>query len=154
MSVIKSIIKTDGWKGLFRGFGLSIVSSLPAGSIWWAVYGGCQVKLNPYSKVRLGEEGSLSHLYRKCMVQLVAGISAAVVAATLTQPLDTVKTRLQVSTTSGASYRSIATELAATSGIVGFFKGTGPRLVHMSIWGTVLSSAYELLRHVSRKEKS
>ena len=162
-SIARSIVRTEGTAGLFRGFGLSIFSSMPTGTVWWAVYSGCQTRMSPFSRMRseTGEtEGSFAYLARKGVVQLAAGISAAAVAATLTQPLDTTKTRLQLQIegssqeqqNSKPTYASVARELKMKSGYAGFFKGTGARIIHMGLWGTILSSAYELLRHVSRKD--
>jgi len=181
ISVARSIVQREGVAGLFRGFGLSVFSSMPTGTVWWAVYSGCQAKMEQYSRSRsevtevlrvegAETEGSFAYLARKGVVQLVAGISAATVAASLTQPLDTIKTRTQLqmedtlqhhtrtqSRSSSnkptyASYASVARELKISSGYKGFFKGTGARIIHMGMWGTILSSAYELLRHISRKD--
>lgn len=178
ISVARSIVQREGLAGLFRGFGLSIFSSMPTGTVWWAVYSGCQTKMEQYSRSRsevtevlegAETEGSFAYLARKGVVQLVAGISAATVAASLTQPLDTIKTRTQLqmedtlqhptrtqSRSTGSSnkltYASVARELKISSGYKGFFKGTGARIIHMGMWGTILSSAYELLRHMSRKD--
>ena len=176
ISVARSIVQREGIAGLFRGFGLSIFSSMPTGTVWWAVYSGCQAKMEQYSRSRsevtevlegAETEGSFAYLARKGVVQVVAGISAATVAASLTQPLDTVKTRVQLqmentlqhhsrtqskSSSNKPSYASVARELKISSGYKGFFKGTGARIIHMGMWGTILSSAYELLRHISRKD--
>ena len=178
VSIARSIVQREGVAGLFRGFGLSIFSSMPTGMVWWAVYSGCQTKMEQYSRSRsvvtevlegAETEGSFAYLARKGVVQLVAGISAATVAASLTQPLDTIKTRTQLqmedtlqhptrtqSRSTGSSnkltYASVARELKISSGYKGFFKGTGARIIHMGMWGTILSSAYELLRHMSRKD--
>ena len=165
-SIARSIVRREGTAGLFRGFGLSIFSSMPTGTMWWAVYSGCQTRMSPFSRMRseMGEtEGSFAYLARKGVVQLAAGISAAGVATTLTQPLDTTKTRLQLqiegssqeqqhNSNSKPTYASVARELKMKSGYAGFFKGTGARIVHMGLWGTILSSAYEVLRHASRKD--
>lgn len=165
-SIARSIVRREGTAGLFRGFGLSIFSSMPTGTVWWAVYSGCQTRMSPFSRMRseMGEtEGSFAYLARKGVVQLAAGISAAGVATTLTQPLDTTKTRLQLqiegssqeqqhNSNSKPTYASVARELKMKSGYAGFFKGTGARIVHMGLWGTILSSAYEVLRHASRKD--
>jgi len=87
------------------------------------------------------------------MVQCISGLNAAIIAATLTQPLDVVKTRLQVGKTAKSlTYTQVAKELYITSGFRGFFRGTVPRITTITLWGTVLSSAYEYLRHISRKD--
>ena len=168
--VSRAVVQAEGWTGLYRGFGLSILSSLPTGFMWWATYGGCQHKLQPYVNLREGEDrASITYLTRRGTVQLASGLSAAMVAATLTQPLDVIKTRLQVGVVgrptaqadpSGNSLTAaqgrvspmlVVRELLKTSGVRGFLKGTVPRIAHMGLWGTALSSAYEVLREVSQK---
>ena len=147
-SIIRSAVESGGWKALYRGFGLSLLSSLPTGSVWWATYGGCQHCIDLYWRMTQHETNAWEQALHKGMTQLVSGTSAAFVASTLTQPIDVTRTRMQVEKT--ASLSSIVSELKTTSGIRGFYRGLGPRVLHMSIWGTVLSSAYELLRHISR----
>jgi solute carrier family 25, member 44 len=153
VSVIRAVIKSDGVSGLYRGFGLSMFTSLPTGSIWWATYGGCQHALDDVLPI---PENGLTRLSQRGMIQVISGIAAAAVASGLTQPLDVIKTRLQVgsevaSTSATMSPRTIARDLMTSSGVSGFFRGLWPRIIYMSTWGTVLSSCYELLRHVSQK---
>jgi len=149
-SITRSAVESGGWRALYRGFGLSLLSSLPAGSVWWATYGGCQHWIDIYWRsLRLQTENDAwEQALRRGVTQLLSGTSAAFVAATLTQPIDVTRTRLQVE--KNASLSTIVSELKATSGLRGFYRGLGPRVLHMSVWGTVLSSAYELLRHISR----
>ena len=146
-SVMHSAIDTSGWRALYRGFGLSLFSSLPTSSIWWSTYSGCQHWIDLHRPQNISND-AWRQILEQTIIQLVSGTSAAFVAASLTQPLEVVKTRLQVGTSSTLS--TIAKDLAATSGLRGFYRGLGPRITHMSVWGTVLSSAYELLRHASR----
>lgn len=150
-SVMRSAIENGGgWRALYRGFGLSLFSSLPAGSIWWATYDGSQHSLQHYWKSNKTQQSNneWEPLLQRGTIQLLSGTSAAFVAATLTQPLDVTRVRLQVET--NASLSAIVSDLKATSGLRGFYRGLGPRVTHMTIWGTVLSSAFELLRHISR----
>jgi len=171
VAIMSDIMKRDGWKGFYRGFGMSLFTSLPVGSMWWGTYSGCQHQLQSMDFFRLQstqEAGGLGDFAMRGMIQLISGLSAAVVAATITQPLDVVKTRLQVggpivsnlalmnnakmAQSQQLTYTSVAQDLYASSGFRGFFRGTGPRIMSMGLWGTVLSSAYEVLRHVSRKD--
>jgi solute carrier family 25 protein 44 len=151
--VTRTIISSDGYRGLFRGFGLSLFTSLPAGSIWWATYAGAKDQL---SKMNLGfgiETESALPIFETAnagTIQVASAFSAAIAAAVVTQPLDTIKTRLQVlGPTSGTSFVSITKELASTGKL---YQGLLPRIAHMGIWGSVLSSAYEYLKVVSRKD--
>lgn len=170
LRTIRSILQSDaGWKGLYRGFGLSLFTSLPSGMIWWGCYSGCQHTLNSmkfFQNIELQQQYQdemgvvdstrttvhYSSLAKRGLMQLISGLSAAVVAATLTQPLDVVKTRIQVARKEQETYTSVVRDLVEKTGYRGFFRGTGPRIIQMGLWGTVMSSAYEYLRYVSLKE--
>lgn len=152
--VTRTIISFDGYRGLFRGFGLSLFTSLPAGSIWWAIYAGSKDQLLKMNlDFGMKTEAALIPGFetaKLATIQVASAFSAAIAAALVTQPLDTIKTRLQVlGTTSGASAMSITKELASTGKL---YQGLLPRIAHMGIWGSVLSSAYEYLKVVSRKD--
>ena len=153
--VTKSIISNEGWRGLFRGFSLSLFTSLPAGSIWWATYAGSKDQL---LKQNIWKENESAHpslqMARSSVIQVASAFNAAFAAAVVTQPLDTIKTRLQVlgvNSGSATSMLSITKELASAGKL---YQGLIPRITHMGIWGSVLSSAYEYLKVVSRKDES
>lgn len=162
--VINDILRKDGIRGFYRGFGMSLFSSLPIGTLWWGSYSGMQHCVQN----KLHQKGfETQDISVRGFIQVASGVTAAVVAATTTQPLDVVKTRVQVASISPVvpspnmspiqlqqkvTYAYIARELYSNAGVKGFFKGTFPRIASMSLWGTVLSSAYEILRHVSRKD--
>lgn len=152
VNVMKSIIATEGYGGLFRGFGLSLFTSLPAGTIWWASYAGVKDQLNHYADPNYPVE-AIPVLARQSLVQVTSAFSAAFAASILTQPLDTIKTRMQVAKGKAAFFSPIvvAKELTSTSAS-GLFKGLLPRIGHMGVWGSVLSTAYEYLKFVSRKD--
>ena len=186
--IIRQIIETDGISGFYRGLGMSFFTSLPTGCLWWGTYSGCQqflqrfeffqikeeevMMIDNHSSMRQMEMTKVEEVLKRGLKQGICGISAAIVAATLTQPLDVIRTRLQVgnygqqspsSTSTGVgtttnkrqlnnTYSAVAKELYKTSGIRGFFRGTTPRVASFCLWGTVLSSAYEYLRHISHKD--
>ena len=169
ITIMSDILKTDGWRGMYRGFGMSLFTSLPVGFLWWSCYSGTQHLMHRHGFV--GHSNDFKGLAVKGFGQLTCGLSAAFVAATLSQPFDVIKTRVQVQVESSSpepltinmrsnltqahrqiTYTSVARDLYITYGIRGFFRGTGPRLISMGLWGTVLSSAYEYLRHVSSKD--
>lgn len=137
-------------RGLYRGFGVSALTSLPAGTVWWAIYGSVRERLTTTPSADLDPR------LRAAAAHVVASTSAAAVTVCATQPLDVVRTRLQVASSGGAtetpSVRSVARRLYETSGVRGFWRGTGPRMLHMGLWGTVLVSAFEWLKYVSRND--
>lgn len=150
VNVMKSIIAREGYGGLFRGFGLSLFTSLPAGTIWWASYAGVKDQLNHNTDPYYPSE-AIPVIARQALVQVTSAFSAAFAASILTQPLDTIKTRMQVEKGKPVFFSPVvvAKELASTSGL---FKGLLPRIGHMGVWGSVLSAAYEYLKFVSRKD--
>jgi len=171
MQTYNKLVKSDGygstWKGLYRGFGISIMSSIPGGASWWATYTACQEKLHEYNHPMFsgmddeGPFGELNALGRQIVMQIISGS---------TQPLDVIKTRLQVgietststltskNTSKGLdiitkqSIASVARELVRSEGLRGLYRGILPRIINIGIWGTVFSSAYELLKIVSVKD--
>lgn len=42
VDVIRKIIKSDGIRGLYRGFALSVMTYAPSNAVWWASYGSSQ----------------------------------------------------------------------------------------------------------------
>ena len=42
LDVARKIIKSDGIRGLYRGFGLSVMTYAPSSAVWWASYGSNQ----------------------------------------------------------------------------------------------------------------
>lgn len=40
--VINKVLKVEGFRGLYRGFGLTILTQSPASALWWGAYGAAQ----------------------------------------------------------------------------------------------------------------
>ena len=100
-----------------------------------------------------GGEASASQILA---VQTAAALAAGCTSATLTTPLDVVKTRLQVAGAVGAARPSAAAvvrRLLAEDGVAGLFRGLGPRTASVALWGTCMVNAYEgLKRAAARRE--
>lgn len=43
--VIRQVLKAEGFRGLYRGFGLTIVTQSPASALWWGTYGAAQLMI-------------------------------------------------------------------------------------------------------------
>jgi solute carrier family 25 protein 44 len=168
----RSVMQAIGQEGgsIFRGFGLSILTSLPAGTVWWSVYSACQHSMSTSTSTSTSTtNGAPISMRDLVMAQVVSGVAAGVAAAFATQPLDVIKTRLQVDSHKRVSYTQVVRQLllaaqsttttttttsSAVFALSGFYRGILPRMGHMSVWGTCLSGLYELLRYVSRIDYS
>ena len=40
--VARKVIKVEGFRGLYRGFGLTALTNSPASALWWGAYGAAQ----------------------------------------------------------------------------------------------------------------
>jgi len=93
LGVIKDVVREDGVLGFWRGMGAHLACVVPQAAIWWASF-----------------EGSKGFLARRapnwCQgmpVHFMAGISAGVVSSIVTNPLDTIKVRVQLKVGASAS---------------------------------------------------
>ncbi|KAJ4960212.1 hypothetical protein NE237_020122 [Protea cynaroides] len=154
LDVARKIVKSDGIRGLYRGFGLSVMTYSPSSAVWWASYGSSQRLI--WSKI-LGYDTEqnkelVPSLTTIVLVQAAGGIFAGAAASCITTPLDTIKTRLQVM---GHEKRETATKvvkkLIVEEGWKGLYRGLGPRFFSMSAWGTSMILSYEYLKRLCSK---
>lgn len=87
---ITLILHHEGWMGLYRSFGVTVLTNLP--------YGMVMMSTNEFVRDTLldirAANGNTSQIL-DLQTTMVAGCTAGAVAATVTAPLDRVKTRLQ-----------------------------------------------------------
>jgi solute carrier family 25 protein 44 len=50
MDAIRTILRTDGVRGFYRGFGMSVLTYSPSNAVWWAAYGSSQRVIWRYSQ--------------------------------------------------------------------------------------------------------
>ncbi|KAG2543082.1 solute carrier family 25 member 44-like [Panicum virgatum] len=147
----RKILVADGVRGLYRGFGLSILTYAPSNAVWWSSYAMAQRFLWRV----VGAERSES--YPSLMA--VQGASAALAggaSALVTMPLDTVKTRLQVMGADAArpTLASTMRGLLKEGGWAACYRGLGPRWGSMSLSAATMVTTYEFLKRLSAKEGS
>ncbi|XP_076930506.1 uncharacterized protein LOC143595355 [Bidens hawaiensis] len=153
LDVARKVLKQDGIRGLYRGFGLSVMTYSPSSAVWWASYGSSQrVIWNLLGHGNNGD-GSAPSQGKVVLVQGAGGIFAGAAASFITTPLDTIKTRLQVMKhESHPSTRQVIKALIAEDGWKGFYRGIGPRFLSSSAWGTSMILAYEYLKRICARD--
>ncbi|XP_057768585.1 uncharacterized protein LOC130988688 isoform X2 [Salvia miltiorrhiza] len=149
LDVVRKVVKSDGVRGLYRGFGLSVLTYSPSSAVWWATYGASQRFI-----WRLLDDNNVAPTEGNIiLVQAAGGISAGATASCVTTPLDTIKTRLQVSRhEKRPTTKQVVRSLIAEDGWIGLYRGLGPRFFSMSAWGTSMILAYEYLKRVCAKD--
>ncbi|XP_062198774.1 uncharacterized protein LOC133901413, partial [Phragmites australis] len=163
LDAFRKILASEGVRGLYRGFGMSILTYAPSNAVWWATYSLSQKKIWSGIGCYLCEYGvgvqeidlgdGDSSLQPGCKtVMIVQGVSAAMAggaAALVTMPLDTIKTRMQVmggdgeAITVGRTLRRLIKE----GGWGACFRGLGPRMHQTGFMSFLLVSVMLIVIH-------
>ncbi|XP_042511514.1 solute carrier family 25 member 44-like [Macadamia integrifolia] len=173
IDAFRKILNTDGLRGLYRGFGMSILTYAPSNAVWWASYSvaqrlvwgglGCYLckRDDECKETSNNSGGGGSFRPDSKTVVAVQGVSAAMaggVSALITMPLDTIKTRLQVldgeengrrPPTVGQTFKNLVKE----GGWAACYRGLGPRWASMSMSATTMITTYEFLKRLSAKNQ-
>ncbi|CAH9108531.1 unnamed protein product [Cuscuta europaea] len=160
--VVRKVMKDEGVRGLYRGFGLTAVYQSPASALWWGAYAASHHLI--WRSVQVyGDDGMVKKPSDMEMVtvQATAGMLAGACSSVITTPIDTVKTRLQVMDGEGGgsgigerqrpSVMRTARVLLQEEGWRGFYRGFGPRFLNMSFYGVSMIVTYELIKRLSVK---
>lgn len=159
LALARQIVQQEGIRGLYRGFGASVATFVPSSAIWWSAYGAYQKTIWHQYESLTGNHASGSLQARSSREVLTVQTSSALLAgctsAVLTNPLDVIKTRLQVASRlqggPAPSFLSVGRQLIAEEGAKGLLRGVAPRVTSTGMWGTAMVTTYEFLKRVSIK---
>lgn len=91
----KQLVRKQGFRSLWAGLPPTILRDAPFSAIYWSSYEIIKMKLLQIKESR--STHSHSHLSDKFVIDFIAGASGGMIAASLTNPIDVVKTRRQIS---------------------------------------------------------
>ena len=117
ISTVKDLYKSHGIYGFYRGYFLTQLVFVPFSAIYFSVY---EKSKKVYSSLIKNEIGLGS--------SFACSLFAASIASVITNPLDVIKTRIQIRT--GVSTTAVIKELYYTQGgLCAFGKGLGARII-------------------------
>ena len=186
---VRRIGREEGLRGFYRGFGATFVTSAIASAIWWMVYEQSKQRLYAWDSSRQqhtagsstaaaaapssrdgGVWAAMTEVNR--LPQLAAGFIAGTVTSSVINPLDVVKTRLQVQDSAKAAtvshaqssppaspparYRNFIhglRQVYVEEGMRGFARGLVPKLVSRGPMSAASSLMYELVLYLSRDDQ-
>ncbi|GMI97910.1 hypothetical protein like AT1G72820 [Hibiscus trionum] len=158
LDAFRKILCADGPKGLYRGFGISILTYAPSNAVWWASYSVAH-KLIWSGMCKKDESGFRPDLKALVAVQGLSAAMASGVSALITMPLDTIKTRLQVldreenGVRKPLSIPQTVRNLVQEGGLAACYRGLGPRWASMAMSATTMITTYEFLKRLSTKTR-
>lgn len=144
--VVVQILERDGFLGLYAGYAATLLRNLPAGVLSYSSFEWLKTAV-------LRERGKekLSPFESVC-----CGALAGAISASLTTPLDVVKTRLmtqghgegvnKVAALMLSGVNATVKQIFKEEGWVGFTRGMGPRVVHSACFSAIGYFAFETAR--------
>jgi len=108
---------------LYRGYGVSVFGAQPVYGLYFSAYEVAKLKV----AACMPDEWKQSSL-----VQLLAGFLAECCAASLWNPWEVVRQRLQVASGGARTFSGAALDVVTESGVRGLYSGLG---AYMALWG-------------------
>lgn len=139
---LTEIWKTEGVKGVYRGYGATMASFGPFSALYFVFYEKAK------SWATAVDDGTVSFTST-----VACSCGAGAMASWLTSPLDMAKLRLQVQRASGdggdnnnISMGRILSQTFRQEGVKGLFRGAGARVLHFAPATTITMTCFETLR--------
>ena len=164
LQVINDIMKYDGLRGLYKGYALTLACVVPFSALQWALYWQVQSVFSKYLRThsrppttnrpvptQAGED-EYSSDWREMATAPVSAAVAATLASLATQPFDTLKTRLQVST-KRIPLSEVWSGLVREKGVAGLMSGSLARVLTVMPSAVLSMSAYEMFKRMSVKDE-
>ena len=129
-------VKSEGKVGLWKGVSASLMRDVPFSAIYWP----CYEYLRP-------SEYNFSQI-------CVAGAVAGSVASAATNPMDVIKTRIQIQLGENGvkmSNSQVVQEIIQSHGIKGLWAGLTPRLLKVAPACAIMISSYEYCKRFFRR---
>jgi solute carrier family 25 iron transporter 28/37 len=128
----RQIFKTEGPSAFFKSLPTTVAMNIPHVTVQWVVY--------ERMKKLTGADGE----ERLTMGFVVSGFAAGATAAVASQPLDVVKTQVQLGKSPSMSHA--LRSLYKAVGLGGFYTGLLPRICYIGPSSAVVMTTYEVMK--------
>lgn len=140
--VFKSIMKTDGWTGLFSGNFVNVIRVAPSKAIELFAYESVKKHLTPNT----GEQSILP-----IPPSLLAGAVAGVTSTVCTYPLELLKTRLTIQRGVYKNLLDAFIKIVREEGPAELYRGLTPSVIGVIPYAATNYFAYDTLRKAYKK---
>jgi len=140
LQTLHCIRSQEGFRGFFAGFGATALREVPFALIQMPLYEELK-HCHPWTPVAQ-REGNTKTLG---LIGMMCGGCAGAIAGAMTTPLDLAKTQIMLTANPAERLGLLTTisQIQATSGTRGLFRGVTPRLLHCGIGGALWLGAFE-----------
>ncbi|PKA64678.1 Adenine nucleotide transporter BT1, chloroplastic/mitochondrial [Apostasia shenzhenica] len=142
MEVFQSIMKNEGWKGLFRGNFVNVIRVAPSKAIELFAYDTVKKILTP----KTNEQPKLP-----ISPSLIAGACAGVSSTLCTYPLELLKTRLTIEKDVYDNLLHAFIKILREEGPMELYRGLTPSLIGVVPYAATNYFAYDMLKKAYRK---
>ncbi|KAH7926471.1 mitochondrial carrier [Leucogyrophana mollusca] len=142
IDTVKTVVRHDGLRGLYRGLGPTILGYLPTWAIYFTVYDGIKTR---FGEAPLGGTQSGDRIYPAAQpkgyqptirehswsLHILSAMTAGAASTTCTMPLWVIKTRFMTQSRREVRYRNTfdaAATIYRTEGLRAFYRGLLPSL--------------------------
>lgn len=141
LDIAQIIYRTDGFRGFYRGYVASVCTYVPNSALWWTFYHLYQDELELLLPM------SVSRLFIQCVAGTLGGFTTTII----TNPMDTIRARLQVQRTD--TMLKTFQLLWKEDGMFMFSKGLSARLVQSVCFSFSIILGYETIKRFSIREE-
>lgn len=140
---IRSIVSESGAKGLYRGYGATLLTSVCSSSIWWCSYSASRRALGALYAT---EDDAI-------YVDAMCGVVSGIIETVGTHPFDTIRARIMTGATRHTTVMPAIKSLVQKEGVGALWRGLYPSLCQ-TIWSSmVFAVAYESIKRAANLNK-
>ncbi|KAI4188631.1 MAG: hypothetical protein L6R41_002009 [Letrouitia leprolyta] len=144
LSAGSAILKHEGIKGFFSGFGATAIRDAPYAGLYVVFYEQSKRRLSQLKDVTNSSFGEMKST-SSVPINFVSGIVAAGLATAITNPFDAIKTRLQLMPGKYANMVQASRQMVRDEGFRSLFDGLGLRMGRKAISSALAWTLYEEL---------
>lgn len=144
IQIAKTIIQQQGWRGMFRGYLVSLSIYMPSSGITWSSF--YVVRSHMRSTLQRLQDSTTLPTWQTAAIVPLSGAIAGTASAVVTNPLDVIRTRMQLESTGRSSIRRTFSDLIQQDGYRGLSRGLSARMLSSSTTMMVIMSMYESLK--------
>jgi solute carrier family 25 S-adenosylmethionine transporter 26 len=148
----RTIVARGGVRGLYLGYLPTLLRDVPELAVQFTVYEALRRAAQRRRGAAEGCAAGGAATKLATWEHLVLGGAAGAAAATVTMPLDFIKTRQQCGAVGGVS--ALVRGVIAAEGLPGLFSGLGPRVCHVASTSAVFFGLFEAAKLLLKPERT